>query len=61
MGDFVDGEVFADGGLGRLPHEGALGGIKLDKEGAVTLRGSIGRPVGNGFVQPSGGWVDLGG
>ena len=29
VGDLIDGEVFADGGLGGFPHEGAFGGVKL--------------------------------
>ena len=37
MGDLIDGEVFADGPLMGLPHEGAFCGIELGKEGAVTL------------------------
>ena len=61
MGDFVNGEVLADSPLMGFPHEGALCGIELGQEGAMTL----GRPkrgfVGDRFVEPSSGRVDFGG
>ena len=47
VGDFVDGKVFEDIPLGGFPHEGALGGVKFDQEGAVTLGGSESRSVGD--------------
>jgi len=30
VGDLIDGKVFADRHLGRLPHKGAVGGVQLD-------------------------------
>jgi len=45
MGDLIDGEMFADCYLRCLPDEGAVGGIQLDQQGAVTERGAIRRPV----------------
>ena len=59
MGDFFDGEVFADVPLRGLPHEGAFRRVELGQKGAVTLGGSEGRPVGDCLMGPSGGWVDL--
>ena len=61
VGDFVDGEVFADVPLRGLPHKGALRGVELGQEGAVALGGSEGRPVGDRLMETPGGWVDLGG
>ena len=61
MGDFVNGEVFADSPLMGLPHEGALCGVELGQEGAVALGGSKPGFVGDRFVEPSSGRVDFGG
>ena len=61
MGDFIDGEVFANIPLAGFPQEGAFGGIELDQPGAVTQGRSEGRLVWDRFVQTGRGWVNLGG
>jgi len=45
VGDLIDGEVFADRDLRCLPHKGAVGGVQLDQQGAMTERGAVRRPV----------------
>ena len=50
VGDFIDGEVFADVSRGGFPHKGAFGGVKLDQEGAMTVGRSEGRLVGDRLV-----------
>ena len=61
MGDFINGEVLADGSLMGLPHEGAFRGIELGQERAVTLRGPERGPVGDRLVEASSSRVDFGG
>ena len=58
--DFVDGEVFAYGAPGSLPHEGAFRWVQLGQEGAVALWGPEGGLVGDSLVEPTCGGVYLG-
>ena len=60
MGDFIDGEVFADSLLVGFPHEGAFRGVELGQEGAVALGGPERGLVRDRFVEPAGSRVDLG-
>ena len=60
VGDFVDGEVFADVPLRGFPHEGAFRRVQPGQEGAVALRGPKGGFVGDRLVEPTCGWVNLG-
>ena len=59
VGDLVDGEVFAYGAPGSLPHEGAFRGVELGQEGAIALRGPKGGPVGNRLIEPPCGRIYL--
>ena len=61
MGDFINGEVFADSPLMGLPHEGAFCGIELGQEGAMTLGGPKRGSVGDRLVETSSGRVNFGG
>ena len=60
MGDFINGEVFADGPLMGLPHEGAFCGVELGKERAVALGGPKRGSVGHRLVEASSSRVDFG-
>jgi len=60
VGNLIDGKVFADRHLGCFPHKGAVGGVQLDQQGAVTERGAVRRPVWDRFVEPGRRRIDFG-
>ena len=53
MGDFVNGEVFADSPLMGLPHKGALCRIELGQERTMTLGGPKRGSVGDRLMEAS--------
>ena len=61
MGNFINGEVFADSLLVGLPHEGTFCRVELGQERAVTLGGPKCGPVGDRLVEASSSRVDFGG
>ena len=61
MGDFINGEVFANSLLMGLPHEGAFCGGKLGQERAMTLGQPKRGSVGDRLVETSSSRVNFGG
>ena len=60
VGDLIDGEVLADRHLGCFPHNGAVGGVQLDQQGAMTEWGAVSRPVWDRPVEPGRRRIDFG-